>query len=70
MLLSLHNASDKVLAFIIGVVTLPVWNSKTELPPRRVGPVKSIEAATSAKVYSAIPVTSFLPSSSAATLQA
>ena len=53
--LSLHKTSESDSVLIIGEVIFPVLNSKTESPPKLIGPVKSVDAATSAKVYSEIP---------------
>ena len=66
--LSLHKTSESDSVLIIGEVILPVWNSKTESPPKSIGPVKSVDAATSAKVYSEIPWINFWPSAFAAIL--
>ena len=60
--LSLHKTSESDSVLIIGEVIFPVLNSKTESPPKLIGPVKSVDAATSAKVYSEIPWINFWPS--------
>ena len=57
--MELQRTSFKEPTSITEVVIFPVLNSSILSPPRCVGPDKLAEAATSAKVYSAIPVISF-----------